>query len=221
MDLINNNVVHKYTTSINLSKDSSITSVAVNGELLYRGALAIDSAKGFFANNARFAAIESAYSEVDPYTIAKTSIEDFTGIATGYNFNSSYINPEPQNLSITKDPVENKLSYSYSYLNSIDYSTGQLKDFSMSISDKQPLQIVSVQETISGFHPSLIISRSLGEYSVAAQCNEQGDSLSTLKSIVSNFCEGSHIISESYSTGDSTINYSLSKYYGSLDVESS
>jgi hypothetical protein len=218
LDLINNNVVHKYTTSVNLSKDSSITSVGVNGELLYRGTLAIEST-GDFANNARFSAIESAYSQVDPYAIAKTAIEDFTGIATGYNFNSSYINPEPQNFSVTKDPVENKLSYSYSYLNSIDYSTGQLRDFNMTISDDKPLQKVAVQETISGFAASLITSRSLGKYSVAAQCNEQGDKLDTLKSIVSNYCEGSYVISESYSTGESSINYSLSKYYGSLDEE--
>lgn len=212
LDLINQNVIHKYTTSINLSKDAALTKISVNGTLAYQGTLVLDTT-GEFENNARFQAIESAFDEVDPYVIARDAMQDYTGIATGYEFGSSYVNPEPTNFSITKNPVENTLSYNYTYDNSIDISNGQLKDLKISIADKQPLQISSVQETISGFKASEIISRSLGEYSVAASCSNLGDSLSTLKDIISGYCSGSHIISESYQTGENSISYTLAKYY--------
>jgi len=212
LDLINENVIHKYTTSINLSKDSSVTSVSVNGSLTYQGTFVLDST-GEFENNARFQAIETAYGEVDQYLLVKEAIKDFTGIATGYEFNSSYINPEPTNFSITKNPVENSLSYNYTYDNSIDFSNGDLNDLKFTILDKKPLRVNSVQETISGFGAAEIISRSLGEYSVSASCSDLGDKLQTLKDLITGYCSGSDIISESYQTGENSISYSLAKYY--------
>lgn len=212
LDLINNDVVHKYTTSINLSKDSSISKVNVDGNLQYRGSEIITNT-GDFENNSRFQALENAYNDVDQYNIARAAIDDFTGIATGYEFNSSYINPEPKDFSITKDPIENILNYSFSFDNQVDLSGGTLKDLQISIVDKKPLQIDNVQETISGFEAAQIISRSLGEYSVSAKANNEGDDLSTLKQVISKYCSGSHVISESYQTGDNSIAYNLAKYY--------
>jgi hypothetical protein len=171
------------------------------------------SITGEFEDSTRFQAIETAFSTIDPYLLAKTAINDYTVIATGYKFNSSYLNEEPINFSIQKDPIENTLSYNYTYNNSTDYSSGSLNDLTMSIKDKTPIQLSSVQETISGFQAAEIISRTLGEYSISAQCNNQGDKLDTLKDIVSGFCSGFNIISENYSTGESNISYNLAKYY--------
>lgn len=212
VDLINGNVLHSYTSSISLSKDSAVSSVSVQGDLTYFGTLSIDST-GEFENNARFQAVESALSEVDQYSIAISAIQDFSGVATGYEINSSYINVEPKSLSITKDPVENTISYNYNYNNQVDFSTGQLKDLSFTIQDKQPLVINNVQETISGFKAAEIISRSLGNYSVSATCNDDGSKLDTLRELISGYCSGDHVISESYSTGQNSISYNLAKYY--------
>ena len=212
LDIINEDVVHKHSTSIALSKDSAITSVSVNGSLSYQGVLAISST-GEFEQNARFQAVDSAFSSVDPYYIARSSIDDFTGVATGYEFNSSYLNPEPLSFNITKNPIDNILTYNYSYSNSIDFSSGSLNNLKISIKDKKPLQINSVQETLSGFQASQVISRSLGQYSISTQSDNPSSDLGKLKEIASGYCSGSHILSESFSTGQNTINYNLSKYY--------
>ena len=212
LDIINGDVVHKYNASVNLSRDSSLTDVSVQGALNYQGVLPINIT-GEFEDNARFQAIETAFSTIDPYLLAKSAIDDYTGIATGYKFNSSYLNEETVSFSIQKNPVENTLNYNYTYNNSIDYSNGSLNNLTLSIKDKTPIQLSNVQETISGFQAAEIISRTLGEYSISAQCNNQGDELDTLKNIVSGFCSGSNIISESYSTGENNISYNLAKYY--------
>jgi len=212
VDVINNNVLHSYTSSISLSKDSATTSVSVQGDLKYLGTLIIDST-GEFEDNARFQAIETAFDEIDQHAIATSAIKDFSGVATGYEINSSYINKEPNNFSISKNPVENTLSYNYSYNNSVDFSNGDLKDLSLTIQDKAPLVINNVQETISGFKAVEVISRSLGNYSVSANCSNDGSKLNELKDLISGYCSGDYVISESYSTGQNSISYNLSKYY--------
>lgn len=212
LDLISGNVLHKNNVSIDLSKDSSLTKVVVNGSLSYQGTSFI-SATGEYENSARFEAIEYAFDTVDPFSIAKTALDDFANIATGYKYNSSYLNPEPINFSISKDPIEKTLSYSYNYNNIVDLSQGQLSDLSISIVDVAPLQLNSVQETISGSHAAQTVSRTLGQYSVSSSSRNQGNDLNTLKNLVSKYCSGSDIISESYETGENSISYNLNKYY--------
>jgi hypothetical protein len=212
LDLINGNVLHKYSSSVSVTKDSSIANISVNGDLSYRGTSIIYRASDESLNE-RFLAVESAYSEVDQYSIAKSSFQEFTGVATGYEFLSSYIDPEPQNFSVTKDPIENTLSYSYTYSNSIDFSNGALNNLKLTIKDKKPLVVVNVQETIGGSRAAEVISRSLGEYSVSATANNQGEDLGTLKDIVSGYCSGKFYQSESYDTGQNSISYNLQKYY--------
>ena len=75
------------------------------------------------------------------------------------------------------------MSYNYSYNNSVDFSNGDLKDLSLTIQDKAPLVINSVQETISGFKAVEVISRSLGNYSVSANCSNDGSKLNELKNL--------------------------------------
>ena len=212
VDVINNNVLHSFTSSISISKDSSVSSVSVRGDLRYLGTLFIDST-GEFENNARFQAVETAFGEIDQQAIAISALTDFSGVATGYEINSSYVNQEPRSLSISKNPIENTISYNYTYNNQVDFSDGDLKDLSLNITDKQPLTVNNVQETIAGFKASQIISRSLGNYSVSATCSNDGSELETLKEFVSGFCSGDYKIQESYSTGQNSISYNLSKYY--------
>lgn len=212
VDLINGNVVHKHSVSIGLTKDSSLANVSVNGSLAYQG-ISVISNTGVYEEGPVFLAVTGAFETIDPYNIARTALEDFVDIATGYKFNSSYLDSTPKNFSITKDPIEKTLNYSYNYSNNVDLSQGQLNNLSLSIKDTVPIQLNSVQETISGVQASLVASRKIGQYSVSSSCSNQGDDLDTLKTIVSGYCSGSDIISESFSTGQNSISYNLSKYY--------
>ena len=212
LDLINDNVLHKYSSSVSVSKDSSVAQISVDGDLSYMGVDIIYRASSDELNE-RFQAIEAAYSEIDQYSIAKSAFQNLTGVATGYEFNSSYINPEPNSLEITKDPIENSISYSYSFNNSIDFSNGTLDNLKLNITDKRPLRISSVQETISGFRAAETISRSAGEYSLSASSDNKGSELDTLIDIVSGYCSGKYIKAESFQTGENSISYNLAKYY--------
>jgi hypothetical protein len=212
LDIINGNVIHTYSTSINITKDAPVAGISVKGQLRYKGADII-SDTGEFENNARFQAVETAFSEVDPHFIAYEAMSDFTGVATEYEFLSSSINTGEINFSINKDPVENILDYSYNYNNQIDLSDGDLTNFSISIQDKKSIQLPQVQETINGFAAQTVISRTLGEYSISSQANDGPEKLEDLKTLAQQYCSGLYKISESYQTGSNNISYSLSKYY--------
>tara|TARA_R110002167_G_scaffold306827_3_gene511476 strand:+ start:173 stop:1780 length:1608 start_codon:yes stop_codon:yes gene_type:complete len=212
LDIINGNVVHTYATSISISKDAPVASIGVQGQLRYRGAEFISNT-GEFESNSRFQAIESAFLEVNPEFIAYETMNDFTGVATGYEFKSSYIDTGEINFSINKDPVENILNYSYNYNNEVDLSNGDLKDFSINIVDKKPIQLSQVQETLNGFAAQTIASRTLGQYSISSSSNDASNKLNDLKTLSQDYCSGQYKISESYQTGENKISYSLSKYY--------
>lgn len=212
LDIINGDVVHSFSSSIGVSKDSPTVNISIEGELKYNG-VSFVNATGEFEDNIRFSAVESAFSQVDPYLIAKSSIEDFRGVATGYELSSSYLNDTPLSYNITKDPIANILTYSYSFDNSVDFSTGKLDNFSLSIEDNVPIQLQNVVETISGVRAATVAKRTLGVYSLSASSQNKPELLDELKRITSLYCSGDHKISESYSTGDNTISYNLSKYY--------
>ena len=69
------------------------------------------------------------------------------------------------------------------------------------------------QETLGGFASAQIISRSLGNYSVSASSNDDGSKLGDLKTFASGLCSGDYVVEDSYSTGQNSISYNLSKYY--------
>jgi hypothetical protein len=213
LDLIGN-VLHKYDVSIACSKDQAISNVTIKGSLTYNGSdLAISNTGEAGPDNARFLAIENALTGVNQFLLARNAFDDFISVATGYKFNSSSLNPEPISFSIQKNPFANEISYDYTYNNSIDYSSGQLKDFNMSIADVKPLVLTNVQESVGGFAAQVVSTRSLGQYSVNASANNKESDLSILKNLVSGYCSGLFEISNSQTIETNNITFNLSKYY--------
>ena len=212
LEIINDDVVHSYSTSIQVSKDEPNTKVSVQGSLTYKGSDFL-TVTGEFENNPRFQAVSGAFETVSPELIAKEAMDDFVLVATEYDFDSSYINTGVKDFSISKDPVGNIINYSYNYDNKIDFSSGKLKNFSMDIQDQKPINLSSVKETISGVSAKQVISRTLGTYSVNGSSQDGPEKLEELKEIVSGLCSGSVVISSNYTTGDNSISYNLAKYY--------
>lgn len=216
LDYIANNVIHKYSASISSSKDSCLTQVSVEGNLYYNGILTIDTSEDF-EDNPRFQAVDNAFELVNPYLIASQAMKDFIIVADEYKLNSAYLNDEPISFSIQKNPVDNTISYNYTYNNSVDYSEGQLKDLKLIISDKKPLQLPSVQETIGGFSNFIVIDRTLGEIKISSSSNDDESKMATLQAIVkqiSNEIKSSEYFFEnSQSIGEDSISHNLSKYY--------
>lgn len=212
------NVIHMYDVNVQCSKDSPVSNVSVQGSLKYHG---IDSSIYSVANasieNQRFLAVSGAFDAVTGrdgiYSLAKDGLDDFVSVATGYEFSSSYLRKEPVSFSINKNPNTNEISYNYTYNNSIDYSNNQLKDFKAVITDKVPIVLNKVQQTLVGFKANVVANRTLGEYSIDASANNGESDLSTLVNIASGLCSGKHKISDSHTINLNNITYNLAKYY--------
>jgi len=212
------NVIHVYDVNVQCSKDSPISSVSVKGSLKYHGiGSSISSTGSASIENERFLAVSGAFDSVTGregiYGLARDGFDDFISVATGYQFSSSYLRKEPVSFSINKDPNINEISYNYSYNNSIDYSSNQLKDFKATITDKVPIVLNKVQQTLIGFKANVVVNRTLGEYSISASANNGEEDLDKLVDVVSGLCSGKYKISDSHSINLNDISYNLSKYY--------
>ena len=212
------NVLHNYDVTVNCTKDNPVSSVAIQGSLKYHAAdLNIASVGDAGIENPRFKAVSGAFDfftgHSGIYNLSIGALDDFSDVAVGYDFTSTYLRKEPTSMTIKKDPSKNIISYNYSYNNSIDYSTGRLNDFTATITNKVPIQKNSVRETVNGYNASLIIRRTLGEYSISASANNSEEDLNNLKSLVSDLCSGEDKISDSHAINPNNITYNLSKYY--------
>lgn len=211
-------VMNIYDVNISCSKDSPIATVAVQGTLNYYGiSNTIHSTGTATVENDRFKQVSGAFEALTGregiYGIAKDAMIEFESVANNYELNSSYLNKEPINFSITKDPANTKISYNFSYNNSIDYSNGELKDFKAKISDKRPTTSTKVHQTIGGFQSQTIADRTLGEYSVSASSNDAEGKLDKLKEVTALLCSGDYKISDSHAININNISYNLSKFY--------
>ncbi len=208
-------VLHTHTASVSCSKDSPTISVSVEGALSFYGtsSLSIKNISQAGAENERYKVVSGAFELIDQYSLAKKAADEFSQVALDYEFTSSYLNQEPVSFSIDKNPNTNEISYNYTYNNVIDYSDGDLKDFSASIVDKVPIQKNDVKQTIGGFKANVVADRTLGEYSINASSNDEENKLATLKSIAAGLCSGKHKITDSHNVQESSISYNLAKYY--------
>lgn len=206
-------VFNNYTVSVNASKDSNTIKVSVNGDLTYNGVFDIFTG-GNVVSGSRFAKLEEALTGIDPYKIALEHYSDFLDVAPQYE-EVKYLNPLATAESIKKSPFVPAINYSYEFDNSTDYSSGLLRNFTFNITDSKPLTKVNVKESVIGFASQTIVNRSLGEISIKSSCAEPATGLSLLKGITSGLlgAKKCQISSEEYTTGDSTIDYSISALY--------
>jgi hypothetical protein len=216
MDLDNldqvGNVAHKYKASIQADKTNSVFTVSAQGELYYNG---IDSAinTGEYENSQRFQEIESVFSGVDPYLVAYRGFEDFKSGSSDFSTPVGSLGSGLRDKTVSKDPVNNKITYNYKYDTAIDESSGQLNNFKVTITDNVPLQLTNVVPTILGFAAQATTTRTLGEYTVSATADENSGQFPVLKNVVSGMTSGYYNISESETITKENLSYNLSRFY--------
>jgi hypothetical protein len=207
------NVLHTYNAKISSSKDSSLVSVSVDGQLQYNAPFSIYFNSNDPVSGQRFKEINSVFSGISPYNIANKSLIDYSSVATGYKIKSSSLNVTPVNFSINKDANIPTISYSYQYDNRIDLSSGEFKNLDFKISDKKPVSIVNIKESLSGFAQQTTINKTLGEYSISLQAEESGNKLSGLKQFAEKYTKGLYEIDKNESISNNSITYTIKKYY--------
>jgi hypothetical protein len=208
------NVLHTKKSSVQASKDDSKLQVSVNGDFKYNSPFEI-APTGDPATGTRFLEIDSMYSGVEENSgflnLAVESLQDFTGVVTGYDISGDYLNPVPVSKSITKDPAGGIVAYAITFNNAVDLSSGTLSGLKISITDTKPIIVSGIVPSIGGFAKQRIKNRSAGEYAVSANC-ESGN-LQTLIDVVSGHMTGIYTFSESSSVDDKTTSYNTSRYY--------
>jgi hypothetical protein len=128
-------VIHKYTTSVNASKDSPIISASVNGTVSYNKINNPNTGQTP-EQEYRFTKVNQYFNSINPFAIASEGYGEFK-VANVFQGSSQYSNynldASVVSFNITKDPFSASINYDYSYNNSIDYFSGLLLNPSVSI----------------------------------------------------------------------------------------
>lgn len=210
------NVIHKKSASVSASKDNSKITVAVNGNIEYNNPFNIIPT-GDPATGQRFLEVDSFFSGVQDdsgfLNLAIEALQDFTGDATGYHISGDYLNPIEVNKSINKNPQNSSISYSLSFDNRIDISSGTLSGLQVSIADKKPIELSGIVPSLGGFAKQKLIERTAGEITVNATCEAETGSLPQLKDVVSGHLTGVFTFAEGSSVNENTLSFNMSRYY--------
>ena len=210
------NVLHIKNASVAASKDQSIITVSINGELRYNGPFDI-AGTGDPVTGARFQEVEQVFSGVTANSgflnMAVENFRYFREDATGYYISGDYLNPIPISSGVTKNPQQSFISYSAAFDNKIDLSSGALSGLQVTISDKKPIELSGIVPSTAGFAKQKIFNRTLGEYGVSANCEASTGTLATLEQVVSGYITGIYDISKNSSSSDQSLSLSWSRFY--------
>ena len=119
----------------------------------------------------------------------------------------------PLSRSINKAPADSQITYSLSFNNKIDLSSGSLSGLTVSITDTRPIELSGIVPSLGGFAKQKIRERSAGEYMVSATCEAETGDMQTLIDVVSGHMTGIYVFSESSSVNDESISYNTSRFY--------
>lgn len=206
-------VLHDYNVSVSASKDNNTLVTNIDGTFSYDGAFDLFVGANI-ESGARYLKIVEAFENENFYNLAFAQYSGFLEAVSGYEI-SKYLNPVPITENVTKNPFVPNISYSFSYDNKIDYSSGELKGLKFSINESLPIARTRLDESNNGYATQQTVNRTLGKISVSASADEPAAKLPTLSGIASGFLVGKdvQIFENNWTTGDSNISYSISSYY--------
>tara|TARA_B100000287_G_scaffold100163_1_gene92266 strand:- start:9304 stop:10911 length:1608 start_codon:yes stop_codon:yes gene_type:complete len=210
------NVLHTRTASISASKDQSFITVAVNGEFTYNAPFDV-MGTGDPATGVRFQEVEAQFSGIAVgsgfLNLAVEALRDFREDATGWHISGDYLNPTPKTREINKRPYDSAVSYNVSFTNEIDLSSGLLSGLKVNIQDTKPIELSGIVPSLAGYAQQKIYNRTLGQYSVSANCDGNTGTLETLEEVVSGYLTGIFDISKAETSSDAAISLNWSRYY--------
>jgi hypothetical protein len=168
-DLVNG-VANDYTINTSVSKEGgNVYNVTVDGSFSYKGSDLI-AETGKYELNDVYIAVSGAFAAFSPYSLASTAYNDFfTSASTEYP-TTEVLEQDPVSYNVTKDPVENTISYSYTYSTQPDAGT-----VTINITDERPVMLDKVYETMNGFYKDTGVVEKNGKLTVSASKEGTGD----------------------------------------------
>jgi hypothetical protein len=215
--VINGNVIHKYSVDYSVSKESgSFITASVNGSLSYFG---VDNPiqAGEEENSARWVAVSSAFDTINPYAIASTNYNDYK-IELGQIYDLSTtqaLSPNYKSYNIQKSLKSTTITYSYTYNDKFDYGAGtNLKNLKITLNNNLSISKVVPLETVAGFHSQVVSNKVRGVFGVTASASNEDADLPALISVAENLFDRGYFVAESSkNVGSKEISYTLTKYY--------
>ncbi len=206
-------VLNDFSSSLEASKDQGGIIVSLNGKFYY------DGTKDIFLTDApeqeqRYQKVEAVFSGFDPYPIAQSHFEHFTGFSL--NYNSSPLNTTIQDFSIDKNPHSSEINYSYSFSNIPDLFSGMIKNAEVTIDTQHPIAAYGIKSTIDGSFSIQNLYDTLEKKSVTVNGTlNTGISVGSATSFIYNYISqhsgsSSSMASDTIRTGNNTISISRS-----------
>ena len=211
------NISHSKSTSVSISKDDVNIKVSIKGELKYNSNSSFVSSAADVTTSQQFIDLKNEYSGVIANSgllnLAIEGLKDFTGCATGYQISGDYLNKNPLESGVNKDPYEGVISYNASFDNRVDLSTGDLTGLKISIADTRPIVVSGLKPSLVGFASQKVKERRIGSYTVSASCEGGSGQLEALENTVVKYISGVYDQGKSEEVGENTISFKLSKFY--------
>ena len=215
--IINNNVLHKYTVDFSISKENgSFITASVNGTLSYFG---IDNPiqVGEEENSARWLAVSAAFDTIDPYAVAITNYNTYKlELGSVYDFSQAQIlSPKEKSSNINKSLESTTISYTYAYDDKFDFGAGtNLKDLKISLTNTRSISKEVPIETIAGFHSQLVSNKTKGAFGVSASASNEASDLPVLIGVADALVDRGYFVADSSKDiGVKSISYKLTKHY--------
>jgi hypothetical protein len=207
-------IKHEYNVTASISKEgSSIIETSIDGQVSYQGT-SLQAGTGLYENNPVYLAVDSFYGGIDQYALSYPFFDNFYSGITGYlpADNTKFLNSTPASFSEEKDPVENVISYNYTFSSEVETAV----DGSTTITKNIPVLVDSVFETMNGFCIQTGVNTTAGKISVSTSSTTGsfGDIISYAEGLLDSLEPDAVFWKDSsINSGENDISISLSKYY--------
>lgn len=214
-------VIHKYTTSIQATKDSAIISVSVNGNVSYNK-IDYPITGSNPEQEYRFLKVNEYFNKLDPFAIAVEGYNYFDNANT-FNGSGAYftnnLNASIKSFNITKDPFSASIDYNYSYDNGIDYFSGLFLNPTVSIKTDREFIKYAVTPTIDNSFAVQNLYTSNKRVSISFQGDvEESKNMQLALNVVSGFIQkyaspNGFLIQNDITTGNRNISVNKSFFF--------
>lgn len=207
-------VLHTYTTNFEASKDLGVIKASIDGEIEYNGTLTFFTGSAFPETQDRFRITNEFYSGLNPYPYVAADYQDFISIGIYEASGTKNLSSVIKSSNVSKDFVNAKINYNFSYDTSVDFSQRQLDNSFFTLEYNKPISKTIIKESLNGYTSQNVVSRSAGEVRVNAKCDEDTGSMQTLRY----YCTGlmapfSDIIEDNESSSANDISLSIAGMY--------
>jgi hypothetical protein len=209
-------VLHDYTTSIQVAKDAALINVSVNGQVYYNKTDNPNTG-GSPEIEYRFTKVNEYFNKINPFAIALEGYGFFN--EANSNYSKSNLSNSVVSYNVSKNAFESKIDYDYNYNNNVDFFNGNLLNPTIDISTNQEFVKYGVNQTIDKSFAVQNLYTSNKQISVSVQGQKPlnktyNQILTSISGYIEQFSKpNGFVIQDDISSGESTISVSKTFFF--------